>query len=116
LQTAKTVERNFFENTSRTFPKRQETKKKNGFSQNVKCKHNLLLDIPERSHENRSCNVLPVDIPSVVREFYAEKPPSTTINRLLRSLQGHSVSILRTRSKHPLQFSWNFTQIVITPC
>ena len=28
---------------------------------------------------------------------------------------GHSVSILRKWSGHPRQFSWNFTQIVITP-
>ena len=28
---------------------------------------------------------------------------------------GHSVSILRKWSGHPLQFSWNFTQIVINP-
>jgi len=28
---------------------------------------------------------------------------------------GHSVSILRKWSGHPLQSSWNFTQIVITP-
>jgi len=27
----------------------------------------------------------------------------------------HSVSILRKWSGHPLQFSWNFAQIVITP-
>jgi len=30
-------------------------------------------------------------------------------------LKGHSVSILRKWSGHPLQFSWNFTQIVTTP-
>jgi len=29
----------------------------------------LLLDLFERSHENLSFNVLPVDIPSVVREL-----------------------------------------------
>jgi len=29
----------------------------------------LLLDLSERSHENLSCNVLPIDIPSVVREL-----------------------------------------------
>jgi len=48
-------------------------------------------------------------------QFIAEKPPSKTINRLLRSLKGHFVSILRKWSRHPLQLSWNFTQIVITP-
>ena len=30
-------------------------------------------------------------------------------------LSGRSVSILRKWSGHPLQFSWNFIQIVITP-
>jgi len=29
----------------------------------------LLLDLYKRVHENLSCNVLPVDIPSVVREL-----------------------------------------------
>jgi len=29
----------------------------------------LLLDLSKRFHENLSCNVLPVDIPSVVREL-----------------------------------------------
>jgi len=33
----------------------------------------LLLDLSERSYENLSCNVLPVEIPSVVRESSLKK-------------------------------------------
>jgi len=33
----------------------------------------LLLDLSERFDENLSCNVLPVDIPSVVRKLSLKK-------------------------------------------
>jgi len=61
--------RNFFENDQELSQKGKKQSKKADFLRNLKCKHNLLLDLSERSHENLSCNVLPVDIPSVVREL-----------------------------------------------
>jgi len=37
------------------------------------------------------------------------------VQSMPEELLGHFVSILRKWSGHPFQFSWNFTQIVITP-
>jgi len=66
---AETVSSNFFENHQELSKNRKQQSKKADFLRNFKCKHNLLLDLSERSHENLSCNVLPVDIPSVVCEL-----------------------------------------------
>jgi len=62
------VARNFFENQEELSRKGKKQSKNADFSRNFKSKRNLLLELSERFHENLSCNVLPVDIPSVVRE------------------------------------------------
>jgi len=55
------VARNFFENHQELSQNGKKQRKKADFLRN--------LDLSERYHENLSCNVLPVDIPSVVREL-----------------------------------------------
>jgi len=47
----------------------------------------FLLDSSEQYREDLSCNVLLIDIPSVVRQLWPKKKPKTTIHRLLRSLK-----------------------------
>jgi len=69
---AKTVARNISENHEELSQKGKKQSKKVDILRNFKCKHNLLLDVSERSHENLSCSVLPVDLPSVVRELLLE--------------------------------------------
>jgi len=66
---AKTMARNFFENHQELFQKGKKQSKTADFLRNFKYRHNLLLDLSGRSHENLSCNVLLLDIPSVVREL-----------------------------------------------
>jgi len=46
------VARNLFENHQELFQNAKKQKKKADFLRNFKCKHNLLLDLPERSHKN----------------------------------------------------------------
>ena len=59
----------FFLNHQELSQNGKKQRKKGDFLRNIKSKHNLLLDLSERSHENLCCNVVPVDIPSVVREL-----------------------------------------------
>jgi len=67
------VARNFFENHHELSQKGKKQSKKAECLRNFKCKHNLLSDLPEIFHENLSCNVLPVDIPSEVRKLSLKK-------------------------------------------
>jgi len=60
---------NLYENHQELCQKGKKQSKKAAFIRNFKCKHTFLLDPSARSHENLSCNVLPVDIPSVVHEL-----------------------------------------------
>jgi len=98
---AKTLVWIFFWKSSRTFPKRQETKQKVDFLRNFKCKHTFLLVPSERSHkpflECFTCRHI-----FGSSQVIAEKPLSKTINWLLQSLKG-------------LKTYWHWTNVFVFP-